>query len=170
MSESKLTLRQASLSELAQIWKIIQHAIELRRLDGSDQWQNGYPNEAVLEEDIQNGVGFVLLENSVIIGYAAIIFDIEPAYNVIEGAWLSKGEYVVIHRVATSEQVKGRRMGQKLFELIEELAKSKGTPSIKVDTNFDNLPMLKILERLDYTYCGEVMMKGAPRKAFEKLI
>ena len=40
--------------------------------------------------------------------------------------------------------------------------------SIKVDTNFDNIPMLKILEKLGYTYCGEVILNYSVRKAFEK--
>lgn len=35
--------RKASYTEVAPIWKIIQHAIERRRKDGSNQWQNGYP-------------------------------------------------------------------------------------------------------------------------------
>jgi hypothetical protein len=30
--------------------------------------------------------------------------------------------------------------------------------------------MLRILEKLNYTYCGEVMFGGAPRMAFEKLL
>jgi len=42
--------------------------------------------------------------------------------------------------------------------------------SIKVDTNFDNIPMLKILDRLNYMYCGEIFFSGAPRKAYEKVI
>ena len=30
--------------------------------------------------------------------------------------------------------------------------------------------MLKILEKLGYTYCGEIVVRGTPRKAFEKLL
>jgi hypothetical protein len=39
-----------------------------------------------------------------------------------------------------------------------------------VDTNFDNVPMLKIFNKLGYVYCGEVLLMGAPRKAYEKVI
>ena len=35
---------------------------------------------------------------------------------------------------------------------------------------FDNIPMLKIFDRLGYTYCGEVFLSGAPRKAYEKVL
>jgi len=30
--------------------------------------------------------------------------------------------------------------------------------------------MLKILERLEYIYCGEIFFGGASRKAFEKVL
>jgi hypothetical protein len=52
--------------------------------------------------------------------------------------------------------------------MIEDLCVSRNVYSIKVDTNFDNIPMLRILEKLKYTYCGEVYFRGASRKAYEK--
>ena len=72
--------------------------------------------------------------------------------------------------MATAEAVKGKGVATQLFILIEELSRSKGIFSIKVDTNFDNQPMLRILEKLSYTYCGEIFFGGATRMAFEKLL
>ncbi|WP_343695064.1 GNAT family N-acetyltransferase [Flavobacterium sp.] len=167
-STEKLSLRKANLSEIPQIWNILQDAIEQRRLDGSTQWQDGYPNELSIKNDIENGYGYVFTENESILCYAAIIFDKEPAYENIEGKWLSNGDYTVVHRVAVSKLAKGKGIATKLFESIEGLAIENNVFSIKVDTNFDNIPMLKILERLKYTYCGEVYFRGAARKAFEK--
>jgi len=165
-----MILRKATLSELSLIWEIIQQAIEQRRLDGSDQWQNGYPNEKVIIEDIAKGFGHVLVENNEVIGYAAIIFEIEPAYTEIQGKWLTNGTYVVIHRVAVSDKVKGKGVATQLFTLIEKLSLENKVYSIKVDTNYDNVPMLKILSNLSYTYCGEVFFNGSSRKAFEKVL
>ncbi len=164
----KLSLRKANLSEIPQIWTILQDAIEQRRLDGSTQWQDGYPNELSIENDIKNGYAYVLTENESILCYAAIIFDKEPAYEDIEGKWLTNGEYVVVHRVAVSKLAKGKGIATKLFENIESLSVANNTYSIKVDTNFDNIPMLKILDRLKYTYCGEVYFRGSARRAYEK--
>ena len=165
-----MILRKANLSELPIIWDIIQQAIEQRRQDGSEQWQNGYPNEQTVHDDIVNGYGYVLIDNNVVIAYAAIIFGVEPAYNDIEGKWLTNDDYVVVHRVATSNAVKGRGVATHLFKIIEDLCIEKKVYSIKVDTNFDNVPMLKILEKLSYTYCGEIFFGNAPRKAYEKVI
>ncbi|AOC95779.1 MULTISPECIES: GNAT family N-acetyltransferase [Flavobacterium] len=164
----KLSLRKANLSEIPQIWEILQDAIEQRRLDGSTQWQDGYPNELSIKSDIENGYGYVFTEDESILAYAAIIFDKEPAYENIEGKWLTDGDYTVVHRVAVSKLAKGKGIATKLFQSIEGLSVENNIYSIKVDTNFDNTPMLKILDRLKYTYCGEVYFRGSARKAFEK--
>jgi len=163
-------LRLATISDTYTIWEIIQAAILQRKNDGSSQWQNGYPNENTIINDIQQGYGYVLEENRLIIAYAAIVFNEEPTYEVINGAWLSNQPYVVVHRVATQHALKGKGIATQLFLLIEKLALSKNTFSIKVDTNFDNLPMLKILGNLNYTYCGEIFVSGSPRRAYEKLL
>ncbi|MET3025532.1 GNAT family N-acetyltransferase [Flavobacterium sp. UW10123] len=164
----KPSLRKANLSEIPQIWEILQDAIEQRRLDGSTQWQDGYPNELSIKSDIENGYGYVFTEDESILAYAAIIFDNEPAYENIEGKWLTDDDYTVVHRVAVSKLAKGKGIATKLFESIEGLSVENKIYSIKVDTNFDNTPMLKILDRLKYTYCGEVYFRGSARKAFEK--
>lgn len=165
-----MILRKATFSDAPKIWQILQDAIEQRRRDGSDQWQNGYPNAQSVQDDIVNEIAYVLVEKNQILAYAAILFGIEPAYNDIKGKWLTEGDYVVLHRVATSEEAKGRGVATQLFRMIEDIAIQQNVFSIKVDTNFDNIPMLKIFDRLGYTYCGEVFLSGAPRKAYEKVL
>ncbi|MGZ5265025.1 MAG: GNAT family N-acetyltransferase, partial [Kaistella sp.] len=91
-------LRKAKVADQEQIWKILQDAIKRRKAVGSRQWQDGYPNPETVETDIQQNYGYVLEIEGEIAGYAAIIFEIEPAYEIIEGKWLSSGKYVVVHR------------------------------------------------------------------------
>jgi GNAT superfamily N-acetyltransferase len=165
-----LLLRKVTLSDSPMIWTILQDAIEQRRLEGSNQWQDGYPNVLTIENDIKNGYGYVLTCEETILAYAAIIFDKEPAYDHIEGKWLTDGDYVVVHRVAVCSTTKGKGIATQLFKHIEELCLEHKIYSIKVDTNFDNVPMLKILDKLQYTYCGEVFFRGAARRAFEKTL
>jgi GNAT superfamily N-acetyltransferase len=165
-----MILRKAVFLEQPVIWGILQQAIEQRKQDGSKQWQDGYPNEQTIYNDITNEYAYVLTENEVIIAYVAIIFGLEPAYNDIKGNWLTNDDYVVVHRVATANEVKGRGVATQLFKMIENLSIEQKVYSIKVDTNFDNVPMMKILDRLNYTYCGEVFFRGASRKAYEKII
>lgn len=165
-----MKLRKVEENELGQVWVILQEAIERRRLDGSKQWQDGYPNPTSVKSDFDNGYGYVLESENKIMAYAAIIFDEEPAYNGIEGKWLTNEPYLVVHRVATSNETMGKGMAKKLFLMLEDLAKENRVFSIKVDTNYDNAAMLHILDTLGYTYCGEVYFRGSARRAFEKVL
>jgi GNAT superfamily N-acetyltransferase len=165
-----MILSKARHSEITIIWNILQDAIDQRKKDGSEQWQNGYPNEQTVYDDINNGYGYVLIDNNVIVAYAAIIFGEELAYNDIKGSWLTNDDYVVIHRVATSNEYKGKGIATQFFRMIEDLSIEQNVYSIKVDTNFDNIPMMKVLDKLEYTYCGEILFGGALRRAYQKII
>lgn len=168
--KNEIHFRKAETSDINAVWEIIQQSIERRRKDGSQQWQNGYPNLQTVESDVEKGFGHVLTVDSEVAVFVALIFNDEPAYSSIEGAWLTNGEFVVVHRVAVSENFAGQGLAKKLFDYIEYFTKSQNVLSIKVDTNYDNLAMLKILESKGYTYCGEVFLAGGVRKAFEKVL
>ena len=163
-------LRKAQIPEAEIIWQILQQAIERRRKDGSNQWQDGYPNLEVVKTDISLGKGYVLEIDNAIAAYAALVFNDEPAYKEIIGDWLTNDDFLVIHRVAVSDDFLGKRIAVLLFQKLEDFAMENQVFSIKVDTNFDNLAMLHILEKLDYQYCGEVYFRGSARKAFEKVL
>ena len=162
--------RKAEISEKEMIWKILKQAIERRKKDGSEQWQDGYPNLDIINNDIEKGVGFVLTNHGNIVGYTAILINDEPEYEKIKGAWLSNSDYVVFHRVAISENHLGKGLAKKLMEHIEDFALKNKIYSIKADTNFDNKAMLKIFENFNYSYCGQVFFRGQPREAYEKVI
>ncbi|WP_313376980.1 GNAT family N-acetyltransferase [Chishuiella sp.] len=169
----KLTLRKATKNDASRIWQILQQAILKRKEEGSTQWQEGYPNLDVVNDDIYKEIGYVVLdsENNSIIGYVVIMDEVEPAYNELSGGeWLTDGEYVVVHRLAIAQDVKIKGLGTWVMQEVEKIALSKNIVSIKVDTNFDNDGMLRVFEKLNYTYCGEVIFRGGSRKAFEKLL
>lgn len=163
-------LRSAEERDAPIIWRTLQGAIEQRRLEGSDQWQQGYPNERTVRDDIAASAAYVLTEGDAVVACAAIILDGEPAYDAIDGAWLTHGRYATVHRVASAREARGRGVATALLKSAEHLCIALGVPSIRLDTNFDNLAMLKILKTLSYSYCGEIFYEGAPRRAYEKVL
>lgn len=162
--------RKGNTEELNQIWEILQGAILRRKEDGSTQWQDGYPNHAVIKSDLDKGCGYVLAYKDSVVGYCSILINDEPEYAKIKGEWLTNGDFVVFHRVAISEKYLGKGLAQKMMKYIEMFAMDNGIKSIKADTNHDNIGMLKIFDKLGYKYCGEVSFRGTPRKAFEKIL
>ena len=105
-----------------------------------------------------------------VVAYGAVVFDGEPAYDAIEGAWLTDGDYVVLHRMAVADGEKGRGVATEFMRRVEAMACGRGTGSMRVDTNFDNRYMLRMLGRLGFVYCGKVRYRSGERLAYEKRI
>jgi len=162
--------RKAEITDINTIWELLQRAILRRKEDGSNQWQDGYPNLDVVKKDVDHGSGFVLTDADIIVGYCAVMVNDEPEYANIQGKWLTNDDFVAIHRVAISETYLGKGLAQKIMLHVEEYAVSNGIFSIKADTNFDNFAMLKVFEKLGYVFCGEVYFRNSPRKAYEKIL
>lgn len=164
------SFRKAAQSDADVIWEILQGAIARRKADGSNQWQDGYPNRDIVIQDIEKGYAHVLTIDSDVAGYCALLINDEPAYADIKGQWLTDGDFVVYHRVALSEKYVGKGLAAKMLEFIEAFTKSSNINSLRADTNFDNPGMLRLFDKMGYTYCGEVYLRGGVRKAFEKVL
>ena len=120
-------IRRATHSDLDSILSIVGDAqLSLREL-GIDQWQDGYPTADVILNDIDNQVGYVVCEDDVVVGYAAIITTGEQAYLQIEDSWRYKGDYVAVHRICVSG--KCRRRGVALCP-IRRASPANAEPSI----------------------------------------
>ncbi len=160
----------AEKRDIPVIWEILRSAIKRRKADGSNQWQDGYPNLSVLEADISQKQGFILTKKSQIIGYTAVTMNDEPQYDNIDGAWITQGDFIAFHRVAIATDFIGKGYAQQLILCIHDYARKMNIGSIKADTNFDNPAMKSIFDKLGYSYCGEVLINGSPRRAYEKVL
>mgnify|MGYP003059544613 CR=1 FL=1 len=167
----KLIFRPATADDLSYICTIIRQAQEQMRLRGSRQWQNGYPAAEHISADITRKYGHVLCTGiGDIVAYGAVVFDGEPAYAGIQGAWLDDAPYVVLHRLAVAQEVKGQGVATEFMCRIIVLAREQNRFSFRVDTNFDNHYMLRMLDKLGFVRCGEIHYAGDPRIAFQKIL
>lgn len=164
-----MEFRKAILQDLNGIINIIESAKRSLRDIDIDQWQDGYPNEESIAEDIKNGVSYVLCENDKIVAVSALSFDGEPTYEKIyDGQWISDGDYAVIHRFAVDNSIKRRGVASKFFEFIKLECQRVGVENIKVDTHRGNLPMRAFLEKNNFVYCGIIhLFDGSERVAYE---
>lgn len=164
------SFRKAIPNDIPAIWAILKDAIQRRKEEGSNQWQDGYPNVEIVSQDIEKGTGFVLVEGAIVVGYTAVLINDEPAYNEIKGTWLTTGDFVVYHRVAIAQTHLGKGLAKQLLQHIENFARENSIQSVKVDTNFDNHAMLRLFDSFGYVYCGEVFFRGSARRAYEKVL
>lgn len=168
-----MAFRKTERKDIEQIMGIIHQAQCYLKEQNVDQWQDGYPNEAAFENDIANGVSYVLEENGSIIGTMALIFDKEPTYEVIyEGAWKTEElPYATIHRIAVEETQKGKEIAGKMLAQAQRICRESKVHNIRIDTHEDNRSMQQWLKKNGFEYCGWITLaSGAKRLAFEKRI
>ncbi len=168
----QLLFRPARTADLPRIVQIIRQAQAQMRALGSDQWQDGYPAPSDIERDIATGAGYVLCRagEAEATAYGAILFDGEPAYEAIEGRWLTGGPYEVLHRLAVADGHKRQGLAGAFVRRTEQLARERGAGSFRVDTHRDNGYMLRLIARHGFARCGIVRYRSGERIAFEKIL
>lgn len=162
----------STTSDIPRIMDIIGQAQEYLKKNEIPQWQNGYPNQDTIQQDINQGYSYVLVEGSEILATLALSFDGETSYDKIyEGEWRSKGDYGVIHRIAVDSNHKGRGIASAMIEFVKVISMARGVHSIRVDTHRQNHSMQRLLEKNGFQYSGTIYLAdGAERIAFELLL
>lgn len=156
-------IRKAITDDVCRLMSIFEHAKDIMRASGNtEQWKEGYPNEKIVQQDVANGVCYVVCDDSdVIIATMAFIPGPDPTYNTIyEGEWCDNNPYYVIHRIAVIEPGMGiaRRLLDWAFEKSD---------TIRIDTHRDNVIMQHILTNYGFTKCGIIYLaNGDPRDAY----
>lgn len=159
------------LDHIEEIMKIIGQAKRRMKERGLDQWQDGYPDEAAIRNDMKKHQGHLFMKCLQPAAYAAIVFDKDPYYEKIDGQWLCDGEsYVAVHRLAVADEFLGLDMARHILKFAERKARSKNVRWFRIDTHHDNLPMRNLIRDFGFTFCGVVQVRDGKRMAYEKRV
>ncbi len=173
---SEFIVRRSTEADLPSMMRIIHMAQASLGALGVDQWQDGYPAESDLRKDRALGWGHVLEKDGQVIATAAISFEPEPTYEVVEGGeWTSDAPYAVVHRVAVDDKCKGQGLTRELLNETEQMCRLRGVKFIRIDTHPDNTPMRRMLEKNGFTACGTIYIRPlhnnfSRRIAYEKQV
>lgn len=163
-----MEFRLAHPNEVDTIMMMIDQAREHIASYGSDQWQNGYPTQEIIMEDILEGYGYVAVIEGQLAAYVAMIKGFEPAYDAIyDGAWThpENHDYITFHRVMVHQDFRGQQVVQ---TLLEGLIETRQSNEFRADTHPKNMAMQHILKKLGFEQCGKVTFEGE-RLAYQKL-
>lgn len=159
-------IRKAISSEVVDIMDVIEAAKGIMRSSGNmHQWVGGYPSESVILSDIEHEVGYVVVDNTRIVGYFAFIPSPDPTYaKIYQGEWSDDIlPYHVIHRIASYPDV------HNIFRDIIGFCYAIDT-NLRVDTHRDNTIMQHNLLKHGFTYCGIIyLLSGDERLAYQKV-
>ena len=158
------TIRRTTDTDVRAVLQIYAGARGFMRENGNpQQWGDDYPPlEAVLLDASAEGQGFVCEQNNEVVAAFCFYTGDEPDYAVIDGAWLNDGPYGSMHRLAVRQGGEGVG-GFCLSWAFEQCG------NLKVDTHRDNAPMQRLLEKLGFSRCGIVWIRGGEERiAFQK--
>ena len=170
-----MEIRRTEMSDLEALMPIFDEARTTIASLGIDQWQNGYPNRAVITADVDGSRSYCIVVDGEICGTFALIRDSEPTYNeIFDGEWLTgdgREHYYAIHRVAISVKCRGKGISTAIISYCAEEAKKANKISLRIDTHRGNVVMRKMLEKHGFSHCGTIYLEsGDERVAYEKMI
>ncbi len=169
-----LNIRHTQKEDITQLQDIFATARQFMLETGNpNQWAPDYPSTQLLIEDIESGDSYVIEtvsdesadnSTSAIVATFVLRGGIDPTYNTIyEGQWLNDAPYATIHRVASSQQVRG------VFKAVMRFA-LQAYDNIRIDTHRDNLVMQQAIIKAGFRYCGVIhCWNGTDRLAYQML-
>lgn len=165
-------IRRADIQDVQEILDVIEDGRHSLHAQHIDQWQNGYPAETDIINDIKEEGGYVIVEQESIAGYCFIQEMQDPCYRVIEnGRWLNENPYIVLHRTCILTSYKGKGCASLFVKQGEILAAEKKIHNLRADTHENNYAMRHMLEGNGFMACGTVYMKDhSPRIGYQKIL
>lgn len=154
------------------VMRLINQAKQYFKENNINQWQDGYPNEISISNDIDIHCSYILEDSGKILGtmYFYIGNDITYKY-ITNGKWLSDQPYAVIHRIVIDKEYKGNGLANIMLEYGIKKALENNIHSLRIDTHKDNKSMQRFLKKNKFKACGTVFLEnGDERIAFERLL
>ena len=152
-------IRLACYEDLNDVVKVIDDAKALFKGEGSDQWQDtdNYPNFNTMLKDYEKQELYVKIIDGKVAGCIVLSKTKEEAYNLIyDGAWLTDGDYLVIHRLAVAKEFYRTGVAKELIEYVIGVTKSENVNSIRVDTKIENIRMINLLSSFNFKIVGKI--------------
>ena len=135
---AKFVIRQATDRDLDAVMEIIAEARSTIATLGIDQWQDGYPQREIIENDVKEGVSYCIenTENGEILATFGVFEAGDFLYDkIFDGEWsigdslssLGSGvAYTAIHRVAISVKSRGQGLSTAMIDFVASKARKIG--------------------------------------------
>lgn len=162
-----MILRRVTIEDIQEVMQIFFQARRAQRRVGFQQWEDDYPSLEVLKSDIDNSRGYILDDDGHYAGYVAIA-SYDEEYNKHSELWDVAKSYAAFHRIAISDDYRGKKISSVLFDLAELKAQQASAQFVRIDTGLKNIPMQHILSKRGYSNLGYCNFVWGERLAYEK--
>lgn len=162
-----MVIRKGREEDIPAILSIIKAAVSDMEAAGLYQWDEQYPNEAIVTLDIDAGTLYIYEDGAVPKAIITLNEFQDEEYDHIP--WLCPtGANLVIHRLCVDPRHKGRGIATQLVKFAENHALEKGYGSIRLDTFSQNRRSQELYERMGYIRLGSVTFRKGEFYCFEK--
>lgn len=167
--ENKIIIRTASINDLKTVAEVFKNAVKVMCSNGIYQWDEVYPSQEILHNDIMNKQMFLGEIDKNIASVFVLNQECDMEYE--NGDWEYKeSSFFVIHRLCVNPLFQGKGVGKQTVQLIESYLQNKGIETIRLDAFSQNPIALEMYEKLGYKRVGEVNWRKGLFYLFEKKI
>ena len=132
------------------------------------QWDEKYPTEDLILEDIKKGELYIEKENEEIMMVACINENQHPTYQNIK--WSFEGRVLSIHRLAVNPNFQNRGLAKKMMQFLEQMCLKKNYSGIRLDTFVGNKIAIDFYVKLGYNQLKTVQFKNRTYFCFDKKV
>ena len=144
---------KADINQLDDIFSVYQKAIITMEKNNIHQWDDIYPDKAVLAEDITKEQLYIGFEGSDIAVCFVLSEECDEEYK--NGDWkYPEARFKVIHRLCVDPDFQNQGIAAKTLEYIEKLCKCQGYDSIRLDCFTENPYSRKLYDKAGYSVVG----------------
>lgn len=162
-------LRQATLDELPLVLALFARAkLHLEELH-IYQWDEYYPTEEILTEDIRKGEMYLGIQDGQIASVAVLnqFCDWDAIKSFCSFA---SNSFLVLHRLCVEPKLQGQHLGRTTMELVEDFARKEGFASLRLDTFTENPIALQLYKSRGYRIAGTSSYRKGLFHIMEKLL
>ncbi len=160
--------RPAEAGDADAIIELYTQAISHMRENGIDQWDERYPTEEILCEDIASGEMYVLTRGDDILSAVVVNAAQDEEYAI--GDWRYGEHAAVIHRLCVHPKFQRQGIAKETMRHAERLIAQRGYDCIRLDAFTLNPYALQLYEGFGYTKAGEVTYRKGRFTLYEKAL
>lgn len=154
------------MDELDTLLDIVQAATRHMEAKGIHQWDDIYPDRAILQTDIDSQHMHVIEVQGRIVGMISINDSQSPEYQYVK--WKYSGRVLVIHRLTIDPSHQRQGMATRLMDFAEKTAEKQGYETIRFDAFTQNPGATALYGHLGYEKAGTVRFRKGVFFCFEK--
>ena len=152
-----MKIRNAETKDLGKIMSLISSCIEDMEGRGIHQWDEIYPDEKTIINDMEKKQLYLLEEGNQICGIIALNEFQEPQYKTVD--WKFSGKSLVVHRLAIEPAYQRSGCAKMLMDFAYKFAIEEDYENIRLDAFIKNPAAVGLYEKLGYRNAGTVTFR-----------